>query len=104
MPTFERGPRLDREFRRLSRELQRAFLQALPLFITALRASPPDVPPQLRVKRVEGSAGVWELSFAADGRATFEYGAERIPGHPHVVWRRNRDAGDPPRAVNAGLR
>ena len=88
MPTFERGPRFDREFRRLPRELQRAFLRALPLFIATLRASPPDFPPQLRVKRVEGSAGVWELSFAADGRATFEYGAERIPGHPHVVWRR----------------
>jgi hypothetical protein len=90
VPTFERGSRFDREFRRLSREMQRAFLglEVLPLFIAALRATPPDFPPQLRVKRVEGSPGVWEMSFAADGRATFEYGAERIPGSPHVVWRR----------------
>lgn len=88
MPTFERGPRFDREFRRLSRELQQAFLTGLPLFIEALRAKPPDFPTRLRVKRVEGTPGVWELSFAPDGRATFNYGAERIPGEPHVVWRR----------------
>jgi hypothetical protein len=88
VPTFERGPRFDREFRRLSRELQRAFLRVLPLFIGGLRSSPPDFPPRLRVKRVEGSHGVWEMSFSADGRATFEYGPERIAGNPHVVWRR----------------
>jgi hypothetical protein len=91
VPTFERGPRFDREFRRLSRELQRAFLAALPLFIEALRAKPPAFPPRLRVKRVEGMEGVWELTFAADGRATFSYGAEQIPGEAHVVWRRIGD-------------
>jgi hypothetical protein len=91
VPTFERGPRFDREFRRLSRELQRAFVAALPLFIEALRAKPPAFPPQLRVKRVEGATGVWELSFARDGRATFEYGAEQITGEPHVKWRRIGD-------------
>ncbi len=88
MPTFERGPRFDREFRRLSRELQRAFLAALPSFIEALSAKPPDFPPALRVKRVEGASGVWELSFAPDGRATFVYGREVVRGEPHIVWRR----------------
>jgi hypothetical protein len=29
------------------------------------------------------------MSWAADGRATFEYGTEVIPGEPHVIWRRN---------------
>jgi hypothetical protein len=43
--------------------------------------------PALRVKRVQGYAGVWEMSWAADGRATFEYG-EQVPGEPHVIWRR----------------
>ena len=88
MPTFERGPRLDREFRRLSPELQQAFVAALRLFIDALRLRPPTFPPQLRVKRVRGATGVWEMTFAADGRATFEYGSERTPGDPHVIWRR----------------
>ena len=68
--------------------MQRAFLGALPLFIAALKSSPPDFPTPLRVKQVEGSPGVWEMSFAADGRATFEYGTERIAGNPHLVWRR----------------
>jgi hypothetical protein len=32
--------------------------------------------------------GAREITFAADGRATFEYGNEVIAGEPHVVWRR----------------
>jgi hypothetical protein len=91
LPTFERGARFDREFRRLSRELQRAFLVALPAFIDALRSKPARFPPRLRVKRVEGSSGVWEMTFAADGRATFAYGQEVVPGEPHVIWRRIGD-------------
>ena len=88
MPTFERSARFDREFRRLPRELQRAFLAALPLFIEALRSSPPAFAPGLRVKRVTGASGIWEVTFASDGRATFEYGDEVVSGEPHVRWRR----------------
>lgn len=88
MPTFERLARFDREFRRLPRELQRAFLETLPLFVAALRQSPPVFPPALRVHRVQATAGVWEISFAPDGRATFEYGEEITAGEPHVIWRR----------------
>lgn len=91
MPTFARLARFDREFRRLSRELQRAFLKMLPTFIDALRVSPPAFPPSLRIKRVQGTEGVWEISFAPDGRATFEYGPEVTPGEPHVIWRRIGD-------------
>lgn len=88
MPTFERLARFDREFRRLPRELQRAFLEMLPAFIAGLRAEPPAFPPGLRIKRVQGTAGVWEITFAPDGRATFAYGNEVHPGEPHVIWRR----------------
>jgi hypothetical protein len=88
LPTFERLARFDREFRRMPRELQRAFLAMLPLFIAALRNSPPTFPPALRVKRVQGTDGVWEVTFAPDGRATFAYGSELRPGEPHVIWRR----------------
>lgn len=72
----------------MPRELQRAFLAMLPLFIAALRNSPPTFPPALRIKRVQETDGVWELTFAADGRATFAYGGEITPGVPHVIWRR----------------
>jgi hypothetical protein len=44
----------------------------LPGFIAALRATPPSFPPGLRVKRVQGTSGAWEVTFASDGRATFE--------------------------------
>jgi hypothetical protein len=88
VPTFERMARFDREFRRMPRELQHAFLEMLPIFIDALRAGPAAFPPKLRVKRVKGTSDVWEITFAPDGRATFAYGDEVIPGQPHVIWPR----------------
>jgi hypothetical protein len=72
----------DREFRRLPRELQQAFLVMLPLFVAALRKKPPAFPPALRVHRVQGESGIWEITFAPDGRATFEYGEEVVAGEP----------------------
>ncbi|MEX0832295.1 MAG: hypothetical protein WD276_00240 [Actinomycetota bacterium] len=42
----------------------------------------------LRVKGIRGAEGVFEMSWAEDGRATFEYGDERRKGEPHIVWRR----------------
>lgn len=44
-----------------------------------------SVPPGLRVKRMQGTDDVWELTFAPDGRATFRYGPEVRPGEPHIV-------------------
>jgi len=43
VPTFERLARFDREFRRLPREQQRAFLAMLPVFSAALKENPPDM-------------------------------------------------------------
>jgi hypothetical protein len=46
-------------------------------------------PKALRVRRVEGAPGIWEMtwSFAGpDGRATFEW--VEIEGEPGVRWRR----------------
>jgi hypothetical protein len=44
--------------------------------------------PGLRVKGLQGAPGVYEMTWAPDGRATWEYGEERHPGRPHVIWRR----------------
>ncbi len=52
----------------------------LPAFIAALRVTPPSFSPALRVKRVQGASGVWEVTFASDGRATFAYGDEVVSG------------------------
>ncbi|MGH3777069.1 MAG: hypothetical protein ACRDRR_15295 [Pseudonocardiaceae bacterium] len=40
------------------------------------------------MKSVQGWPGVWEMTWAPDGRATFQYGPARRPGEPHVIWRR----------------
>jgi hypothetical protein len=42
----------------------------------------------LRVKGVQSTAGVFETTWAPDGRAPFEYGPQKRPGHRHVIWRR----------------
>lgn len=44
--------------------------------------------PRLRLKRVAGRSGVWEMTWAPDGRATFEYGPEQRSEQPHIIWRR----------------
>jgi hypothetical protein len=88
VPTFERLARFDRECRRLLRELQQAFLAMPPLFVAALKEKPPAFPPALRVHRVQGATGIWEITFAPDGRATFQYGEQVLAGEPHVIWRR----------------
>ena len=72
----------------MPRELQRAFLAMLPVFVAALKENPRVFPPALRVHRVQGERGIWGISFAPDGRATFEYGPEVIAGEAHVIWRR----------------
>jgi len=37
---------------------------------------------------VTAHPGVFETTWDNDGRATFSYGEERIPGQAHVIWRR----------------
>ena len=42
----------------------------------------------LRVKIVQGTGFVYEMTWAPDGRATWQYGDDLHPGVPHVIWRR----------------
>jgi hypothetical protein len=86
VPTYQPRPRFLRDFKRLTREQVAAWERALDLFVESLRRGSFD--PALRVKRVQGYPGVWEMTWASDGRATFEYGEEVRPGEPHVIWRR----------------
>lgn len=60
----------------------------LEAFVPDLAA--PDRPfrPGLRVKGVAARPGVFEMTWDNDGRATFSYGPEHVPGQPHVIWRR----------------
>lgn len=86
MPTYDLTARFEREFRRLTPEQRAAAKGMLTLFLAGLRAGRFD--PRLRVHRVRKARGVWEITWAPDGRATFEYGDELHPGEPHIHWRR----------------
>lgn len=72
MPTHAERERFLREYSRLTREQRKAFLAAVGLFVAGLGTQRFDQ--KLRIKRVQGQRGVWELTWAPDGRATFEYG------------------------------
>lgn len=75
MPTYELPDSVYAEYAKLSREQRRAFRRALARFIEALCNQPTMFPGGLRVKGVQGHPGVFEMTFAPDGRATFEYAA-----------------------------
>ncbi|MGB0095901.1 MAG: hypothetical protein WBP81_25600 [Solirubrobacteraceae bacterium] len=60
MPTHEELPRFLRDWQRLGPEQRQAFLSALRLFVAGLVSQ--TFAPQLRVKRVQGEAGIWEIT------------------------------------------
>lgn len=89
MPTFELTPRFERDWRKLSAHQKAAFQKVISeVFVPDLAA--PDQPfrASLRVKGVTAHPGIFEMTWAPDGSATFSYGPEQIPGTPHVIWRR----------------
>ena len=71
----------------LSPSQKAAFLRAVILFVVDLRAGR-GFRKSLRVKKMAGYDNVRELTWARDGRATFEYGVPVKEGHPHIRWRR----------------
>jgi hypothetical protein len=87
VPTYAWVSRFRRDFLALSGEEQRAFLASVAEFVEDLDARQ-AFRSGLRVKGVRRAPGVFEMSWAPDGRATFNYGAEVRPGEPHIVWRR----------------
>lgn len=87
MPTHEELAQFLREFSALTPAQQKQFLKAMTKMVNDLRARH-DFRPSLRVKGVQRRPGVFEMTWAGDGRATFHYGPEQRPGDPHIVWRR----------------
>jgi hypothetical protein len=87
MPTYDVTSRFQKDYARLSADDRKRFQQAVAKFIEDLRRGR-GFRPGLRVDGVEGTRGVFEMTWAPDGRATFEYGDRSRPGDAHVVWRR----------------
>jgi hypothetical protein len=87
VPTWETTNRFDRDLDALTQELQRRFRdKVVDEFVPDLEAG--VFRAGLRVKGVQGAPGIFELTWAPDGRATWQYGEERTPGDPHIIWRR----------------
>ena len=87
MPTYAWLARFRADFEQLTPARQAAFLAAVQQFVADLREGR-SFRAGLRVKGVKGAAGIFEMTWAPDGRATFEYGDEVVAGEPHIVWRR----------------
>ena len=73
MPTFAQADRFRRDSEQLTAAQKAAFRAAAATFVADLPSG--SVRPDLRVKGVQGAAGVFEMTWADDGRATFEYGS-----------------------------
>lgn len=87
MPTHDELAQFLREFVKLTESQQDAFIDAMKHMVADLRDRQ-RFRAGLRIKRVQGHPGVFEMTWAADGRATFHYGPEQRPGETHIVWRR----------------
>ena len=99
MPTRDVLASFWRDWERLTPEQQRAFKTALQKFIADLRTG--HFRSGLRVKRVQGAEEILELTWAKDGRATFQYGDELKAGEGAHHLAAGRHARDPHRAVIA---
>jgi hypothetical protein len=87
MPTYQRSAAFLKDFAVLDDADKARFKR------TVLDEFMPDVAarqfrPSLRVKGVRAARGVFEMTWAPDGRATFQYGAEQVSGEAHIMWRR----------------
>lgn len=87
MPTFERSERFDRDHARLSPDEKAKFLAAVKKLVEDLERGR-GFRKGLRIKGIRGSPGVYEMTWADDGRATFSIGSSIRAGEPHIEWRR----------------
>jgi hypothetical protein len=85
-PTYERTRRFDRDWDALSPSDRGRFREMVTKFVADLEAG--RFRPGIRVKRIEGTSNVYEVTFAPEGRATWEYGEPMLDGQTHVIWRR----------------
>lgn len=87
MPTWGKLASFDRDYAKLAEADRAAFRKAVEKFVEDLRAGG-SFRAGLRVKKMTDAGEVWEMTWAPDGRATFEFGDEQVSGERHVIWRR----------------
>jgi hypothetical protein len=87
MPTYEKLPRFQEDFDQLLPRDKERFRQAVAKFIEDLDRGA-SFRAGLRVRGIDGAPGIFEMTWAPNGRATFEYGRPAREGETHVRWRR----------------
>lgn len=87
MPTYAKTVRFAKDYDALSSEERKRFKVAVEKFVDDFKGKGP-FRKGLRVKGVKGAEGIFEMTWADNGRATFEYGEEQVAGEPHIIWRR----------------
>jgi hypothetical protein len=85
VPSYERTRRFERDWKALTEADRKRSRTAFQRFDADLASG--SFRSGLRVKRVGGTDAIFEMSWAPDGRATFEYGTGQGEG-AHVIWRR----------------
>ncbi len=87
MPTYEVTERFLRDWDNLTPAQQEAFSRMRKKFVADLKAGGP-LRAGLRVRQLESAPGVYEITWAPDGRALFAYGTAVLTGEAHIIWRR----------------
>ena len=87
MPTYSRTQRFVKDYAALLPRQKAMFQIAVRALVEDLRRDR-RFRKSLRVKGVQGAQSIFEMTWAPDGRATFQYGDEEVEGEPHVIWRR----------------
>ena len=95
MPTHDETSAFLRDYESLPPEQQDRFDSKREEFIADLVAMEKGTRnafrPGLRVKAVRGASGLFEMTWAPDGRAIFSMGRPVIKGKRHIVWHRVGD-------------
>jgi hypothetical protein len=87
VPTFATTPRFRQDIKgRTAQQRQRFERVVREQFVPDLDTG--RFRPGLRVTRVQATSGVFEMTWAPDGRATWQYGTTVRDRQPHVIWRR----------------
>lgn len=90
MPTYEYTSAFLRRYRRLPVAKRKRFERAVSEFVSDIgnmeSGERTGFRRGLRVKKVVGRQGVYEMTWDSDGRAIFSWGTTKRPDKLHVIW------------------
>lgn len=87
MATFDTTATFKANYARLTAQQQTQFRAAVADLVADLNRGDGKFTTRLRVRRVNRSATLWEMTWAANGRALFERPPSPLgPDHQHIRW------------------